>query len=261
MLALAGRVAVVTGGGRGIGAATAVALAQAGVSVAVVARSPEQVGTVAGILVSQGARSLAVAADVADPVVIAEAFVKIANTLGPIDVLINNAGVVAPLGPTVQIDPEAWQEAVAINLAGPFSCIKAVLPGMLARRWGRVVNVSTGAAVGTGMIHANAYSVSKAGLEMLTVNLATELAESGVTVNAVRPGGVDTSMQAQIRTGDPAKIGATLVARFQAAHASGRLLPAERPARLIVQLLAQDTTGEVIDISDARAQALLADAR
>jgi len=259
MLALAGRVAVVTGGGRGIGAATAAALAKAGASVAVLARSQGQVSTVAALLASQGARSLAVAADVADPAAVAGAFVKIANTLGPIDVLINNAGVVAPLGPTGRIDPEAWQAAVAINLAGPFSCIRAVLPGMLARRWGRIVNVSTGAATGTGMIHANAYSVSKAGLEMLTVNLATELADSGVTVNAVRPGGVDTSMQTQIRTGDPAKIGATLVARFQAAYASGRLLPAERPAQLIVRLIAQDATGEIIDISDPRGQALLAE--
>lgn len=255
-MALAGRVAVVTGGGRGIGAATAVALAQTGASVAVVARSEEQVGTVAALLASHGARSLAVAADVADRAAMADAFVKIANTLGSIDVLINNAGVVAPLGPTVRIDPEAWHTAVAINLAGPFWCIKTVLPGMLARRWGRIVNVSTGAATGTGMIHANAYSVSKAGLEMLTVNLATELAESGVTVNAVRPGGVDTSMQTQIRTGDPEKIGAALVRRFQAVYASGRLLPAERPARLIVRLIEQNTTGEIIDISDARGQAL-----
>jgi NAD(P)-dependent dehydrogenase (short-subunit alcohol dehydrogenase family) len=258
MLALRGRVAVVTGGGRGIGAATAVALAQTGASVAVMARSEEQVDTVAALLARHGAKTLAVAVDVADHAAVTGAFVKIANTLGPIDVLINNAGVVGPLGPTVRIDPEAWRAAVAINLAGPFSCITAVLPGMLARRWGRIVNVSTGAAAGTGMIHANAYSASKAGLDMLTVNLATELADSGVTVNGVRPGAVDTSMQTQIRTGDPAKIGAALVGRFQAIYASGRLLPAERPAQLIVRLIAQDTTGEIIDISDGRGQALLA---
>lgn len=259
MLTLAGRVAVVTGGGRGIGAATALALAQTGASVAVVARSREQVGAVAALLTSHGARSLAVAADVADPAGITDAFAKIANTLGPIEVLINNAGIVAPLGPTARIDPEAWHRALVINLVGPFSCLRAVLPGMLDRRWGRIVNVTTGAAAGPGMIHANAYSVSKAGLEMLTVNLAAELAGSGVTVNAVRPGGVDTAMQAQIRAGDPAEIGAALVARFQAAYASGRLLPAERPARLIVRLIAQDTTGEIIDIADARGRALLAD--
>jgi NAD(P)-dependent dehydrogenase (short-subunit alcohol dehydrogenase family) len=129
MLALAGRVAVVTGGGRGIGAATAVALAQAGASVAVVARSQEQVGTVAEILASQGARSLAVAADVADPAAIADAFVKIANMLGPIDVLINNASVVAPLGPTVRSDPEAWQAALPSISPGPSRASRLSYPG------------------------------------------------------------------------------------------------------------------------------------
>ena len=258
MPALEGRVAVVTGGGRGIGAATAAALAEAGASVAVVARSPEQVEAVAARLAGHDRRSLAVAADVADRASVVEAVLTIERALGPIDVLVNNAGRVAPLGPTVNIDPQAWGAAMAVNLVGPFACIKAVLPGMLARRWGRIVNVSTGAAAGTGMTNANAYSVSKAGLEMLTTNLAAELAGSGVTVNAVRPGIVDTEMQAEIRNGDPAAIGAVLVQRFQAFHASGRLLPPEQPARLIARLLAQDVTGLIVSIGDERAQALLA---
>jgi len=258
MLALEGRVAVVTGGGRGIGAATAVALAKTGAAVAVVARSRGQVDKVAALLSNHGRKNLGIAADVADPAAITDAFLKIASSLGPIDVLVNNAAIVAPLGPTVRIDLEAWHAAVAINLIGPFSCIRAVLPAMLARRWGRIVNVTTGAAAGVGMIHANAYSVSKAGLEMLTANLAAELAGSGVTVNAVRPGAIDTAMQAQIRAGDPAEIGADLVARFRAAYTSGRLLPAEQPAQLIVRLIAQDTTGEIVSIGDERGQALLA---
>ncbi|HLN14522.1 MAG TPA: SDR family oxidoreductase [bacterium] len=115
--------------------------------------------------------------------------------------------MVSPLGPTILIDPDAWQRAMAVNLGVAFGCMKAVLPGMLARRWGRIVNLSTGAASGTGMFRANAYSVSKAALEMLTVNLAVELAGTGVTVNAVRPGGVDTVMHAEVRDSDPAVMG------------------------------------------------------
>jgi NAD(P)-dependent dehydrogenase (short-subunit alcohol dehydrogenase family) len=258
MRALEGRIGIVTGGGRGIGAATALALAEEGASVAVVARSRRQVEAVAAELARRGRTGLAVVADVADPAAVADAFLKVERSLGPIDVLVNNAGRVAPLGPTVGIDPTAWSAAIAVNLVGPFACIKAVLPGMLARRWGRIVNVSTGAAAGTGMTNANAYSVSKAGLEMLTTNLAAELAGSGVTVNAVRPGVVDTAMQAEIRTGDPTTIGAALVQRFEAMYADGRLLPPERPAQLIVRLMAQDVTGLVVSISDERAQALLA---
>src|SRR5258707_5871746 len=143
---VSGRVAVVTGGGRGIGAATEEAFARAGVSVAVVARTSEQVSNVASHLGNLGAKSLAVVADVGDPAAVADASRRIAETLGPIDILINNAGVVAPLGPTERIDLAAWQTALAINLAGPFAWIKAVLPGMLTRSWGRIVNVSTGAA-------------------------------------------------------------------------------------------------------------------
>ncbi len=252
-----GKVAVVTGGGRGIGAATAHGLAALGAHVAVLARTVEQIDLVAGEIQAQGGVAAAVPCDVGDPTAVRAAIGAVENLLGSVDILINNAGVVWPLGPTAGVDFTAWTDALAINLTGPFACIQAVLPGMLARGWGRIVNVSTGAAAGSGMIPANAYSVGKAGLEMLTLNLAAELKGSGVLIHALRPGMVDSEMQSFVRTRPSALIGETMVAQFTAVKEQGQLLSPTEPARLIVRLLAEETTGEIIDIYDERGKALL----
>ena len=198
--ALDGRVALVTGGGRGIGRAIATGLAARGVRVAILARSAEQVDQTVALITAQGGTALAVPADLALPDQVAAAFKAILERWGPIGVLVNNAAVVWPLGPSAELDPASWAQALAVNITAAARLSFAALPAMLAAGWGRIVNVSSAiAAHPAGMVRANAYATSKAGLEAHTLNLAAELAGTGVTVNAYRPGGVDTAMQAWIR--------------------------------------------------------------
>lgn len=207
--------ALVTGGGRGIGQAVSLGLAERGARVAVLARSADQVRHTAGCITGSGGHALALPADAGDPDQVAAALGAIGQQWGPVDLLVNNAAVVWPLGPSATIDASQWATALAINVTAAARLSFTVLPGMLARGWGRIVNVSSGiAAHPAAMLRANAYATSKAALEAQTLNLAAELAGTGITVNVYRPGGVDTAMQAWIRKQDPEQIGTTLHRRF-----------------------------------------------
>lgn len=253
-----GKVALVTGGGRGIGRATALLLAQEGCDVAVLARTQQEVKQVVGEIRALGRRSIALTSDLSDIATIHQTHSAVVQELGPVDILINNAGIVEPLGSTITVDIEQWTRSMQINLIGVFGWIQACVPTMLERGWGRVINVSTGAAAGKGMQNANAYSVSKAGLEMLTVNLATELSGKGVTVNALRPGTVNTAMQTHVRSQPVERVGQDIHKQFTSMYAQGTLLDPEQPARVLVNLAKGENSGEVISIYDQRGQELLA---
>jgi 3-oxoacyl-[acyl-carrier protein] reductase len=192
------RVALITGGSRGIGRAVALALARAGADVAVNYRDHQrQAAEVVDSILAGGGRAMAVGADVSSRRAV-EAMVKEVETgLGPIDVLVNNAGVAAVRG-LDDLTEEDFDSTMAINLKSAFLCISAVLPGMRARRWGRIVNMSSIAARGGGLIGVH-YNASKAGLEGLTRGYASRLAAEGVTVNAVAPGPIDTDMAAPLK--------------------------------------------------------------
>jgi NAD(P)-dependent dehydrogenase (short-subunit alcohol dehydrogenase family) len=171
---------------------------------------------------------------------------------GRVDILVNNAATVEPLGTTIAIPAEELRLAFEVNVVAPAALTAAVLPGMLDARWGRVVNVSSAiAACPAGMVRSNAYATTKAALEAHTVNLAAELRGTGVTVNAYRPGGVDTAMQAWIRGQDPGRIGAGLHERFNKNFADGALITPEHSAAALLSHLAGDDTGVIWDVSTA----------
>jgi NAD(P)-dependent dehydrogenase (short-subunit alcohol dehydrogenase family) len=188
-----GQVAIVTGGGRGIGRAIAIGLASAGDSVAVVARSEDQIVDTAGHIVQAGGRAIAVPADVSDPEAVEQMVREVERVLGQVDLLVNNAGLAGPIGPTWEVDPGEWWRCLEVNLRGPMLCSRVVLPGMIARGCGRIVNVASGA--GTWAIpHLGAYVTSKTALIRLTEIVAAEAAEHGVKVFAIEPGTVRTAM-------------------------------------------------------------------
>lgn len=246
-----GRTALVTGAGRGIGRAVAVELARAGARTVLLARSQSELAETAHLVRAGGGDALVAQGDLAHPDRISDLLGGLGDDLGHVDILVNNAGVVWPLGPSAALDAAEWAAAIDVNLVSAATLTFSLLPAMLDRRWGRVVNVSSGVAERpTSMIGANAYATSKAALEAHTVNLAAEVAGSGVTVNAFRPGRVDTAMQAWIREQDPDRIGAALHEQFSRWHQGGTLISPEESARSLVSRLAGDATGRIWKVSD-----------
>lgn len=206
MFNLKNRVALVTGGSRGIGEAIAVALAGAGAAVAVNYRERRrQADAVVDAIRQAGGRAMAVAADVSTGIEVRRMVAEVEHGLGPIDILVNNAGMAAARS-LEDITEEDFDRTIAVNLKSAFLCTQAVLPGMRTRRWGRIVNISSIAARGPGSISV-AYNASKSGLEGLTRGYAARLAPEGITVNAVAPGLIDTEMgKPLIEAGVPARI-------------------------------------------------------
>jgi 3-oxoacyl-[acyl-carrier protein] reductase len=250
-LPFSGKAALVTGGGRGIGRAIALGLAERGASVVVASRTASEIEATCSEIEGLGGIAAAIRADVSVPAEILRLLSETKELFGPVAILVNNAAVVSPLGESRAIDAGAWAAAIDINVIAVARLSFAALPKMLDAGWGRIVNVSSGIAARPGsMLRANAYATSKAALEAHTINLAAELAGTGVTVNAYRPGGVDTAMQAWIRNQPAEVVGQDLHDRFVESKDGGTLITPEESAAGLLPRIEGGATGQVWSVHD-----------
>jgi len=193
MALLNNRVALVTGGSRGIGRAVAISLADAGAAVAVNYREKAaEARTVVEAIRKAGGRAMEIGADVSRATDVADMMSAVEGELGPVDVLVNNAGI-GLVRSVDDLTEEDFDRTIAVNLKSVFLCTQAVIPGMRARKWGRIVNISSGAARGAGGVGPH-YNASKAGMEGMTRGYAARLVKDGITVNAVAPSLIETDM-------------------------------------------------------------------
>ena len=230
MAALAGKVVIMTGGSRGIGAAGALAMAREGAALMITSRDA-------------GGRAAAMASDVSDFASVTALVAKTEAELGPVDVLVNNAGVIEPIAGIAEADPAVWARNIQINLVGAFHGVRAVLPGMIVRGGGTIINISSGAAH-RPLEGWSAYCTGKAGLAMMTRAIALETAEQKIRVFGFAPGTVDTEMQVQIRAS-----GVNIISKIPRAD----LAPVDHPARALVYLCtpaADDLAGSELSLRD-----------
>lgn len=228
------KVALITGGGRGIGRAIALNFAEQGARVAVAARTREQVETVA-----QEIGGIALTCDVSNADQVAKIFAEIKP-----DILVNNAGI-AESATLVNTTDELWHRHLSINLSGTFYCTRAALPAMIEKHWGRIINIASIAAK-TGAPYIGAYAASKHGVLGLTRAIALEVAASGITVNAICPGYVDTDMvsrgveQITAKTGRSQEEALEILKRMSPQN---RLVTAEEVAAMALLLASEDGRG------------------
>lgn len=246
---LKGQVALVTGGGRGIGRIIAQTLARAGAAIAVLSRSVDELSDTVRLAQQEGGTAAAYPADVTDAQAIQRAIRSIEQSLGPIDVLVNNAGTAKPLAPFAESDVNEWWRGMKVNLLGPVICTRHVLPGMISRRRGRIINISSG-GVANAMTNFSSYICSKTALVRFSECLALENASHGIAVFAIAPGTVRTAMSEYSLNSEE---GQKWLPWFKRLFDEGFTVAPERPAALVLELAtgrADALSGRFISIYD-----------
>lgn len=248
---LAGKTAIVTGAGRGLGRAVAKGLAAAGARVALFSRTADELRTVADEIRADGGEALAMPGDVAGGSQVARLVSETLDRFGRLDTLVNNAGIIGPARFLADADPKSWAETLAVNLTGAYHCCREAIPH-LQDRGGAIINVTSGLAQ-MPFPHFCAYGVSKAGINQLTRSLSEEFRDAGIRVNAVDPGVMDTPMQAEIRETGSETLRPEIHRRFIGFQKSGQLTPPERLVPLF-RFLASDpaahVTGRILSLGD-----------
>lgn len=251
------KVAIITGGGRGLGRSVALAFGKEGAKVALAARTKEQIEHVAEELRSLKKSVIAVPTDVSDEDQVDRLVKKTLEAYGTIDILVNNAGARGSIGPVHKISLEEWEQTLRLNLTATFLCSKAVLPVMMEKKEGKIINVVT---TTTPRPNLTPYMVAKAGVTHFTKQLSREVKKFNIQVNAIHPGVMDTQMQKELREAGTEVVGTDM---FERIKEEGMLHSPDEPAQLILFLAtkaANGITGEFLSFDDKEVKVLISQA-
>jgi NAD(P)-dependent dehydrogenase (short-subunit alcohol dehydrogenase family) len=244
---LRGKVAIVTGSGRGLGRATAVAMAQEGADLVIVSRTPRELEVTAAMIIGGGGKVVILEGDLARPEDVKRTVVTAQESFGRIDILMNNAAIITPMKPCHEITGNEWRYGLDIDLLAPILLAREVIPAMIVQGGGKIINVTSGLAE-IALSPFAVYSVAKAGLNHLTRIMAFELKQHNIQVNGLDPGLMDTGMQESIRKAGAAALGEKVHRRFVDYREQGLLLLPEKLARLAMFLASPESdnvTGEI----------------
>ncbi len=247
---LDGQTAIVTGGGRGLGRAIAETLASLGAHVVIASRNAPELDEVVLRIKRARGRALAYAADVSDERQVQDLVINTERWVGPATILVNNAGIIEPITPLARSDATTWLRHIAINLGGVYLTTRAVLPGMLERGYGRIVNISSHAAERPSA-GWTAYTAGKAAVEQLTRSLGVELERTGVTVCALRPGKVETALQERVRRSSAEDF--PRVEEYREAKRAGQVADPKDRARIVAYLVSDGAqrNGQIVEPDEA----------